>query len=371
LRAHREPAHDARPVPAYRGAWTPRVGRRAIWAVAALALAPAPGRATGLAAEWAIYRQRFLQPDGRVLDTGNAGISHSEGQGWGLILAAAAGDRPAFDQIRAWSRRILKRPRDNLHAWRFRPDAVPAVDDPNNATDGDLYIAWGLLLAHARWRHDPFLVEALAIADDVLRLTRRNLDGMRVLLPGATGFETPEGTILNPSYVVLPAFAALHRVAPQAGWDLLAQDGLVLLRQARFGAWGLSPDWVLRPRGAEAPLAMPHRWPPRFSYDAVRVPLLLGWAGETRHPALLGAHGFWSDPRWREPPAWADLVTGRVAEDPATPGMRAIAAFVAARLAGADAPVALPGVEQSPDYYSASLTMLTRLACEMAGLRVA
>ena len=35
------------------------------------------------------------------MDTGNAGISHSEGQGWGLILAAAAGDRPAFDQIRA------------------------------------------------------------------------------------------------------------------------------------------------------------------------------------------------------------------------------------------------------------------------------
>ena len=33
-----------------------------------------------LEAGWATYRRAFITSDGRVVDTGNAGISHSEGQ---------------------------------------------------------------------------------------------------------------------------------------------------------------------------------------------------------------------------------------------------------------------------------------------------
>lgn len=344
--------------------------RRSVVAGACLLLPLLAARADS-ASDWTAYRARFVTPEGRVVDTGNGGISHSEGQGWGLILAAAFDDRSAFDQMLSWTRRTLKRPRDNLHAWRFRPNADPPVDDPNNATDGDLYIAWALLMAHARWHHAPYRMEALAIARDLLRLARRTVAGHAVLLPGVVGFESAQGVVLNPSYVVLPAFAALHRAAPQAGWDRIARDGLTLLRLARFGTWGLSPDWVMHPPRPNAPLSLPDRWPPRFSYDAVRVPLLLAWAGETRHPALLGAHGFWSDRRWSEPPAWVDLVTGRTAEYAASPGVRAIAAFTAARIAGTGATVALPGANDSQDYYSASLSMLVRVACYATGTRVA
>ncbi|MBR0684088.1 glycosyl hydrolase family 5 [Roseomonas eburnea] len=344
--------------------------RRSLVAGACL-LHPGAAARAEMASDWAAYRARFVAPEGRVVDTGNDNVSHSEGQGWGLMLAAGFDDRPTFDRLLAWTRRILKRPQDNLHAWRFRPNAVPAVDDPNNATDGDLYIAWGLLMAHARWRHAPYRAEALAIALDVLRLAQRHLHGQAVLLPGVAGFESAQGTVLNPSYVVLPAYAALHRAAPGAGWDRLARDGLALLRRARFGAWALSPDWVMQPVRANAPLGLPERWPPRFSFDAVRVPLLLAWAGETRHPALLGAHAFWSDPRWQDPPAWVDLVTGRTADYAVSPGVRAIAAFVAARIAGPGATVPLPTVNESQDYYSASLTLLVRLACDTTGTRIA
>ena len=41
--------------------------------------------------DWAAYRDRFVLADGRVVDDGNGGISHSEGQGYGLLLAVLGG----------------------------------------------------------------------------------------------------------------------------------------------------------------------------------------------------------------------------------------------------------------------------------------
>jgi hypothetical protein len=48
--------------------------------------------------------------------------------------------------------------------------------------------------------------------------------------------------ILNPSYIRLPAYAALHRAMPEAGWDRISRDGIEILRRARFGVWALSPE---------------------------------------------------------------------------------------------------------------------------------
>ncbi|WP_170979398.1 glycosyl hydrolase family 8 [Roseomonas sp. HF4] len=340
----------------------------------ALLLAPALGAAAPARsdmAEWRAWHDRFVTPDGRVRDTGNNGIAHSEGQGWGLIFSAFFGDRPAFERILAWTSRRLRRPGDRLHAWRYRPGLAQPVDDPNNATDGDLYIVWGLLAAHRRWGDARHREGALAIARDLLRLTLRETARGPFLLPGAAGFETPEGLVLNPSYILLPVFAELSRAMPNGPWQALSAAGLDLLRRARFGAWGLSPDWVLQPHAPDAPLVLPARWPPRFSYDAVRVPLMLAWAGQATHPALLGAVAFWTDQRWPQPPAWVDLISGVPAEYGASVGARAIAAFASARIAGRGATVSLPSVNDSRDYYSASLLLLVRAACADSGTPVA
>lgn len=346
------------------------VSRRGVLAAVPGLFATMPGAATP-ADEWRLFCDRFLTPDGRVVDTGNEGVSHSEGQGWGLMFAAAFDDRPAFDRILAWTRRVLKRRTDNLHAWRFHPTATPAVADPNNATDGDLYIAFGLLMAQARWHHAPYRDLAVTIGHDILRLTLRHRAGHPVLLPGAHGFESAAGLVLNPSYMVLPAYAALDRAMPGEAWPQISRANAALLGRARFGAWGLPPDWLLVPPSTGAALRLPGAWPPRFSFDAVRVPLMLAWAGETSHPALRGALAFWSDPQWSAPPAWVDLVTGTTADFAASPGVRAIAAFAAARIAGRTGPVALPSVNASGDYYSAALTLLTRVACDATGVQVA
>jgi endoglucanase len=50
---------------------------------------------------------------GRVVDTAKGLISHSEGQGYGLLLAVAAGDRSTFDRIWGWTRANLAVRKDN------------------------------------------------------------------------------------------------------------------------------------------------------------------------------------------------------------------------------------------------------------------
>src|SRR4051812_34398211 len=70
-------------------------------------------------AEWAKFKARFGSVDGRIIDNVNGGVSHSEGQGWGMLFAVAFDDPDSFDRIYTWTKRTLRRPTDPLHAWRF------------------------------------------------------------------------------------------------------------------------------------------------------------------------------------------------------------------------------------------------------------
>lgn len=338
----------------------------AVPAAAGAQTAALPGPRSGSSMDagrttWAAFQARFVTPEGRVVDTGNGGISHSEGQGWGMLLAVRADDRRGFDLLHAWTRRTLSRPRDALHAWRFRPDAAMPVDDPNNATDGDLCIAWALLEAGRRWDNADYTAAGAAIGRDLLRLLVRPTGGFGVLLPGLQGFERADHVVVNLSYYVFPAFPLLAEAVPDAAWARLAADGLTLLRLARFGRWRLPPDWLQIAR-KDAALAPATGWPARFSFDAVRVPLWLAWAGLRQEPALLQAHRFWSAAA--SPPAWVDLETDAPAPYPAPPGTVAVARLVAAD--GRTGPLASTPREvfDSSDYYSTMLILLSAWASQ-------
>jgi endoglucanase len=313
-------------------------------------------------AQWAVFQARYITPDGRVVDTGNGGISHSEGQGWAMLFAVRMDDRAGFDRVLGWTRRHLRRAGDQLHAWKLNPAQGRAPDDQNNATDGDLCIAWALLEAGDRWGDAAYTQLGTAITRDILRLLVVRVGKYAVLLPGVRGFDRPDQTILNPSYYVFPAFAVLARAVPDPAWVRLAADGLVLLRAARFGRWGLPPDWALLHR-ADGTMTMPRRWPTRFSYDAVRVPLYLAWAQLGSEPALLRARGFWADPTHGFLPAWADLSNDALSPYPGSAGVQAVAQLAGSmRTTPGSPPRPLPWVAEAEDYYAAALVMLARLA---------
>ncbi|MFC0386351.1 glycosyl hydrolase family 8 [Muricoccus vinaceus] len=318
------------------------------------------------ARDWVAFKSRFLLPEGRVVDNANGNQSHSEGQGWGLSLAEHHDDRAAFDRILAWTRRNLRRETDHLHAWRWRPDRQPAISDSNNATDGDLFIASALLRGGRRWSDRALTEEGTAIARDVLRLLVRRAGGRLVLLPGAHGFEHRGHMVVNPSYYSYPAIASVAEAVPDPAWLRVASDGLRLLRAARFGRWGLSPDWVSVSR-ADRSLVPAEGWPARFSYDAVRVPLWLGWAGLSDEAAVEAPLRFWSDPAFPQIPAWADLTTDNVAPYAAGAGVLQIGRFVSQQRGFRTDRFQLDVISQNRDYYDVALSLLARMAAAERG----
>lgn len=346
--------------------------RRAVLCAAPLLVAgTAHGQQPGagmdlLRQQWWQFRNRFMAPDGRIIDTGNRNISHSEGQGWGMLVALAADDRASFERIWGWTRHTLNRPRDALHAWRFRPQAASPVEDINNATDGDLFLAWALLEAGRIWGVGAHTDAGQAIGRDILRLLVRPAGGMALLLPGARGFERRDHIIVNPSYYCFPALRILAAGVPDPAWLRVAGDGLSLLRAARFGRWGLPPDW-LAVNKQDRRLTLPSNWAPRFSYDAVRVPLYLGWAGLGQEPAVRAAADFWADSSHRQIPAWTDLSSNAVSPYTASPGIAAVAGF-AAQMARRPLPANdIRAADSMPDYYSGALSALVSLARRDSG----
>ncbi len=314
-------------------------------------------------AEWDIFKRRFVTAEGRVLDTGNGSVSHSEGQGWGMLFAVAFDDQTCFDQLVGWTARNLRRPGDSLHAWRYLPQAANKVPDRNNATDGDLFIAAALSRAARRWGRPDHAQAATAIAQDVLRLLVREAGPRTVLLPGAYGFEQAGQLTVNPSYYAFPMLEELASLVPSPLWARLHAGGLALLADGRFGAWRLPPDWMRVDRTTGA--LSPHPdWPARFSYDAIRVPLYLAWSGQLPSAAGSSFAAYWNN-SLPVPPAWVDLYTNTTANYPAPPGMIAVAR-IATNAAQPNMKPSLPGgfpaLRASPDYYSAALILLSRLA---------
>lgn len=319
-------------------------------------------------AEWRQFRDRFVARDGRVIDTGNGGVSHSEGQGFALLLAEWCADRASFERILSWTRDNLARPRDNLFAWSWRPHQAIAVPDNNNATDGDIAIAWALQRAAARWSVPAWEDMAAAITQDIVRLCTRDIAGRTVLLPGAYGFTRPNACVVNPSYYILPAIRSLAPLVPGAELRRIDADGRHILSAGRFGNWRLPPDW-LHIDAATGRMTPASGWPPRFSWDAIRVPLYLAWAGLNEADSLRAAAAFWEAARPETLPAWTDLHTGALSPYPGHEGVRAVASLtLSTRRAGAGiVRPDFPAVSSAPDYYAAALIMLARMASMEAG----
>lgn len=316
-----------------------------------------------LDAEWRAFRNRYVASGGRVIDTANNGISHSEGQGYGMFFAVHFDDRPSFERLWGWTQHNLRRPRDGLFAWRYDPRSSFPVPDPNNATDGDIYIAWALLLAAERWDVPDHRAAATRIAEDILRCCVTEVGGRMVLLPGTAGFRSAEGTVVNLSYYAFPAIRALSRLVSDRRWARLERDGLELIREAGFGRWRLPPDWLLLPQSGGAPVPAP-AWPARFSWDALRVPLNLAWL-PAEHEALAAARRFWGDPGHpHRPPAWIDLRTGEMPPYAGHAGIRAVQALADRR---EGEPPGIPiRVAEAPDYFGAALVLQARIASASA-----
>ncbi|GAC1328660.1 MAG: glycosyl hydrolase family 8 [Beijerinckiaceae bacterium] len=312
---------------------------------------------------WANYKSRFITEQGRVVDTGNGFVSHSEGQGYGMLLAVAANDRPVFDLLWGWTRANLLVRGDNLFAWRWEPGQRPAVADINDASDGDLLIAWALTEAAEFWGDEPLRIAARRIAVDIGRklVINKSTYGA-MLLPALAGFaaeDRNDGPVVNLSYWVFPALARLSLVAPEIDWNGVMQSGLALLK-AQTGPARLPGDWTALKGGELKPA---QGFPNAFAYNAIRVPLYLAWAGigEREHYQAFAA---WARHR-RGEATIVDLASGRDIETYGETGYAAVPALTLCVTDEQTVPVELRTSFPSENYYPATLRAMALIALQM------
>lgn len=303
--------------------------------------------------EWPQFLAAFMQPDGRVIDSGQDNMTHSEGQGITMLLAVIYNDPETFSRVWNWTQEHLQVRSDKLLAWSWLPDG--GVSDQNNATDGDLLVTWALALAAKQWNKKEYLEEAISISKDIrTKLVREDKRGL-VLIPGNEGFERPDHLIVNLSYWVFPALLELEKIDPSDQWQTLRNTGIKLLKESRFGRWGLPPDWL----ETGETLTPAKEFPVRFGYDAVRIPLYLIWA-KLDTPSLLEPYkkfwGYFSGARFI--PAWTNLADDSIDSHDMSQGMRAIVHLSMAAPGRPKNP--LPALAEDETYYSAAMLLLSK-----------
>ena len=303
-------------------------------------------------ASWHSYRSTYIEDSGRVVDDGLAGISHSEGQAYAMLLATAADDRQSFDRVWSWTRTHLGVREDRLAAWKWDPDNGSVVDR-NNASDADLLATWALLRAADRWGDVEYSLHARRQLADIRQHLIRDTAYGPVLLPGAEGFVHDGDVTVNLSYWVFPALASFAEVDPDGPWQAVIESGVALIERATIGEHRLPPDWLALSK-TPAPSSL---YPPRFGFDAIRIPLYACW-GRLDVPALGHVEKFWSDPG--SAPAWVDLVTGEPAGFALQPGGEAIRNLLQSCIHGDEFQPA--PMDSSAGYYDNTLILLARVA---------
>lgn len=317
------------------------------------------------ATAWSSYKARFLDADGRIVDTANGGISHSEGQGYGLLLSTMAGDLPGFEAIWTFTRTQMLVRNDGLAAWKWDPGRSPHVTDINDATDGDILIAYALARAAERWSRDDYRRAAVSIIKALAHESLIRREGRRLLLPAATGFasgDRPDGPVVNLSYWIFEAFPVFARLDPDDGWNGLGRDGRSLLANAAFGTRQLPPDW-LSLKGAPAPAK---GFPPEFGYNAIRIPLYLMRAKTVDDAALKRLLTGMTDASGN--PVTVNLRTNGIEAHLTDPGYRAIIALGRCMLTGRPLPAAVRNFVPT-DYYPSTLHLLVLATIAERGLR--
>jgi endo-1,4-beta-D-glucanase Y len=203
------------------------------------------------------------------ITTDSPNETRSEGMGYGLLLSAYFGEQGVFDSLFAFYKSKRTSTAHNLMAWQV---TCEGITDPGSATDGDLDVAFALIVAYYQWDEEDYLTEADSILT-ILKDSSYFVDtcgGGYVLKPGCGEYGFWGGCDLTDISYYTPAFFRVFAdVMGVAFWDTVADDTYELLDSAAHPTTGLVPDW-------QSWDGVPGGDPPSrtdyYYYDACRTP---------------------------------------------------------------------------------------------------
>lgn len=226
---------------------------------------PATGAArfaTAIAQAYARWTTKFVRNNTIVAPEQQNAVT-SEAMGYGMMIAAAMGDKAAFDKFHAY---VIQQggTAGGLMTWK-QPGGS------GSASDGDIDIAYALLMGHAQWPAAGYKAASDAMAAAILRD-----DIVSNVVRGGSTFKTAP---FNASYFAPAAFRAF---GPTFAAAITRNYELVTANVATPTA-GIPTDWASPESGAPSDAGGAQVTSEiidgtngAMGYDAARVPWRLG-----------------------------------------------------------------------------------------------
>jgi len=177
------------------------------------------------------FQKKFIIDNSYTIDPYNGNRVTTEAQGYTLYLCVKYNKKELFDSVWKWTKKNLQR-EDKLFSWVWNDNKVL---DKNNATDGDLFIAYSLLSAYKKWGDRNYLDEFNKIFESVTKLFlpvlwKGELD--MLLFPAEYGFLKNNRLTLFPSYYIpfifkkFSSYNSLYQKGYEYSYSLFSTAGL-------------------------------------------------------------------------------------------------------------------------------------------------
>jgi Glycosyl hydrolases family 8 len=213
--------------------------------------------------------------------TGNTytNTAKSEGQGYGMVLCAAYGDRTKFDRL--WNftythMRVTSGSQKDFFDYLNTPYDGAKHVGTGIAPDGEIWIVTGLLMAWKRWSDNKYR----DAADVILAALKREWPN---LFKGGVVRSWYTADHTNPSYVNPAFFKYWDSLRPNTGWDKIITSNRNMLIAATDQNGGLAYDWA----NFDGTQRYSDGLPTGHGADAVRVAMNCAldavWNGTTLH----------------------------------------------------------------------------------------
>jgi len=322
-----------------------------------------PSHVVADSVNWEHFKLKFISEDGRVIDTGNGNVSHSEGQGLGMLFAVAHDDQITFNKVWQWTKTNLDLREDGLFVWQWVPDKENHTEDFGSATDGDIFIAWAMARAAEKWKNPSYLEIAKSIVKAIRTQLVVEIDGDTLLLPGPVWPRRDRHTTINLSYWIYPAFQEFSKIDASPQWEKLIQTGIDLIRHAQFGAWDLPADWMAIKN--DGSFSQVEEFPFVFGYEAVRIPLYYLWGGYNQKDLLRVFQAFWAaTEKGSKLVTMLGLATDSVIQQEAVLAYRAVSDLVECAISQKPASFVGKSLSDYDDYYSSAIYLIAQLVVE-------
>lgn len=259
------------------------------------------------------WKGKYLIPSTRFpgdfkVNYDGKGVTVSEAIGYGMMITAFMADedpaaRTYFDGLDRFRKRFPSSINPALMCWKIPAGERPGKNDA--ATDGDLDIAYALLMARERWGGEGYLAEAksliAAIGSSLVRPDGSLRLGDWNLAPGQT----------RPCDFMPVHFRAFGKVMGDPLWEKVENRSYEILDQLQSGAGkgtGLVPDFAIEKEGRWIPAKpgfLEGKYDGDYYYNACRVPWRIGWAsmitGDHRAKEILTHFMGWSRRSVKDP----------------------------------------------------------------------